>query len=106
MRRFIIPLIAAALSAARAADAQPKTFQVMWQAGGGNSDSSFADISMVAVGPKGDVVTWDRRSTSLRLFNDAGKQVRVIGRKGAGPGEYNGISGMAWGADGRFYVWD
>jgi hypothetical protein len=107
MRQFILPIIAAAVAAtAGAQSTAPKTLQVLWQAGGGDSDSSFADISMIKVGPNGDVVTWDRRSSALRLFNDAGKLVRVIGRTGSGPGEYKGISGMAYGADGRFYVWD
>jgi hypothetical protein len=105
MRPFILALLAAA-SAASAQTSAPKTLQVMWQAGGGDSDSSFAEITMIAVGPKGEVVTWDRRSNALRLFDDAGKSVRSIGRKGAGPGEFNGVSGMAWGPDGRFYVWD
>lgn len=106
MRQFILPMVVAAIATAGAQATAPKTLQVMWQAGGGDSDSSFADISMIKVGPNGDVVTWDRKSSVLRLFNDAGKLVRVIGRTGSGPGEYKGISGMAYGADGRFYVWD
>src|SRR5690349_9824065 len=105
MRQLTVLLASAAIGAAGAQSA-PKTLQVMWQAGGGDTDSSFADISMIAVGRNGEVATWDRKSNALRLFNDAGKLVRVVGRKGAGPGEYNGISGMAWGSDNRFYVWD
>ena len=105
MRPLFLSLLVAA-SAASAQSAAPKTLQVMWQAGGGDSDASLANISMIKVGPNGDVVVWDRTSSVLRLYNDAGKAVRVIGRTGSGPGEYKGISGMAYGADGRFYVWD
>jgi len=108
MSRFhswvILSVVAAA--GASAQPASPKTLQVVWRVGGSGDDTSFAQISGIAVAPNGDVVTWDRRTPALRLYSDAGKFIRVIGRKGAGPGEYGSVSGTAFGTDGRFYVWD
>jgi hypothetical protein len=102
----LIPLLAVA-AAAGAQPTSPKSLQVVWRAGGGDDpDTSLAQISSIAVSPKGDVMVWDRKSFVMRLYSDGGKFLRKVGRKGAGPGEYNQISGMAFGPDGRFYVWD
>jgi hypothetical protein len=105
LRFLVVALTTANILGAQSPEA--RTFQVVWRAGAGaDPDSSFADISSLAVAPNGDVVAWDRRTPALRLHNDAGKFVRTIGRKGDGPGEYKAVSGIAYGPDGRFYVWD
>jgi hypothetical protein len=106
-RRYLIAALVATTAVAGAQSTTPRTMQVVWRAGGGDdADSSFAQIYAVAVSPKGDVVAWDPKTPALRLFNDAGKFVRTIGRKGAGPGEYGSVSGIAYDKDGRFYAWD
>ena len=94
-------------TAAGAQTTSPKTLQVVWRAGGGEDpDTSVAGINSISVSPNGDVMVWDRKSFVFRLFNDNGKFIRKVGRKGAGPGEYNHVNGSSFGPDGRFYVWD
>lgn len=67
---------------------------------------TFADIGMAIPAPGGGVYVWDRRLKALRQFDSAGVFVRQIGHVGGGPGEYQGVSGMASLPDGRLALWD
>src|SRR5437762_3375923 len=106
MRSIIVGLVLGA-TVAQAQATAAKTLQPIWSANGGDGDSSFAEIWAIAVAPNGNVGAWDGKTPALRLFSDAGKPLKAIGRKGAGPGEWgNSVSGMAFGADNRLYLWD
>lgn len=47
------------------------------------------------------IVVLERDAPFLRVFDFDGTQVQVIGRKGAGPGEFNAPSGIAWDSVGQ-----
>lgn len=48
----------------------------------------------------------DYQDAMIKLFDPQGKFVRAIGRKGQGPGEFQGISAMKFLPDGRLLVFD
>ena len=47
------------------------------------------------------IVILERDAPFLRVFDFDGAQVQVIGRKGAGPGEFNAPTGIAWDSAGQ-----
>jgi hypothetical protein len=88
-------------------ESDARHFEVVWRAGSGDAEStSFASIVSVAVGRDDRVYTWDSRTPALRMYDANGVQMRVIGRRGNGPGEWDRINGIAVHPDGRLFVWD
>jgi hypothetical protein len=49
----------------------------------------FSEISHITVDNDGRIYILDRRESHVKLFDQEGKYVRTIGRKGQGPGELN-----------------
>lgn len=62
--------------------------------------------SCVAVGPGLDVYVTDELRSLIYVFDRDGKFIRNIGQPGAGPGEFDRPSGIAFAADGSMYVSD
>ena len=58
---------------------------------GSTGREEFAGIRGVARLDNGAVVVADAGSMELRLFNEKGEFVRAFGRRGSGPGEFEGI---------------
>jgi sugar lactone lactonase YvrE len=54
----------------------------------------------------GRVWVADALQHQIRVFEADGRHVRSIGRKGAGPAEFQGIAGMDWGPEGNLWVLD
>lgn len=67
---------------------------------------AFANVVDVTLDPLGRVWVADAQQHQVRIFEADGRPVRSIGRKGGGPGEFSGISGMAWAPDGRLWILD
>ena len=59
------------------------------------SDSGSGTIGAVAPGPS-DRLAWTDGRPGQFLLRDGGGRVRVVGRRGAGPGEFQDIGGMSW----------
>lgn len=72
----------------------------------GPDEYLFGRVVGIAVGPGGEVYVADDMGPVVRMYDSAGRYVRDLGRKGAGPGEYNGIGGVRMMPDGRVAVWD
>lgn len=76
----------------------------------GSADGEGADVFGwvvdVALDPLGRVWVADGQGNRISVFDSAGTHVRTIGRKGGGPEEFDGISGMDWAADGNLWVLD
>jgi len=79
------------------------------------------DLSIVAEGPDeyvfgrivgvvtdslGRVYAADMQASEVRVFDSAGEFLFTIGRRGAGPGEFNGPCCLAFGPRGRLWVRD
>jgi hypothetical protein len=75
----------------------------------GGSDegpASFNEIREIAVDAKDRVFVLDYQTQEIRLFGADGKFIKLVGRKGAGPGEYRQPNGMRLAPDGTLWVND
>ncbi len=54
----------------------------------------------------GEIYVLDQQVPVVRVYDDAGRHVRDIGREGQGPGEFTTPRSMVIGRDGRIYVRD
>ncbi len=73
---------------------------------GAEDTTSFSELFGFAVGPEGRLVVPDEATMRIFLFGADGALRRVIGRKGAGPGEFGQFNGLAVLRDGRLVVAD
>ena len=72
----------------------------------GADEYMFGQISEVVALPNGNVLAFDQQAVALREYGADGRVVRTIGRRGAGPGEYQATNGATVLADGRIALWD
>ncbi|HKS07665.1 MAG TPA: 6-bladed beta-propeller [Gemmatimonadaceae bacterium] len=75
-----------------------------WQAS--DASAEIGTVDGMAVAPDGRVYVWDEKTPSLWMLNADGTGLKRIGRKGAGPGEYDGINGITIRPDGKLAAWD
>jgi hypothetical protein len=67
----------------------------VYTAGGGDSpDASFVSATGLDVLPDGTVYVVDSKDSRVKVFDAAGRFVRVFGRQGQGPGEMNQPTGI------------
>jgi hypothetical protein len=71
----------------------------------GAPEYTFGAIDALAVRPDGGFYVYDRQAVTIREYDARGRHVRLIGRRGAGPGEYAQVIGMAVSGS-RLLVWD
>jgi hypothetical protein len=72
----------------------------------GPDEYTFANIYQVLPALHGGVYVYDGTLDALRQYDSAGTFVRQVGRKGAGPGEFQEPNGVATLPDGQLVVWD
>jgi hypothetical protein len=72
----------------------------------GADEFTFGGITEVEVGQTGTIYVFDRQVPALRMYDTAGRYIRLVGRKGGGPGEYEAANGLAVDRDGRIMLWD
>jgi hypothetical protein len=72
----------------------------------GPAETTFAEISDVAVNGQGEIYVADRRLAEIRKFDKDGKHLLTFGRKGQGPGEFQSIRVLAIGRRGEVVVFD
>lgn len=76
---------------------------------GGDDDReeySFVSISGLAFAPDGRVIVTDLRDHVVKVYDGAGQFAYSIGRRGAGPGEFNSPMGAAIDRDGLLWIRD
>jgi sugar lactone lactonase YvrE len=72
----------------------------------GNGPEVFGIVVDVTLDPLGRAWIADGQQQDIRVFDDRGRHVRTIGRKGAGPAEFMSIGGMRWESENRLWVLD
>ncbi len=70
----------------------------------GDGPDLFGQIIAVRSDRLGRIYVADSQANEIRVFGADGRHVRTIGRKGGGPGELDGISGMDWDPNGNLWV--
>ncbi len=95
-------LIAAALLAPSLLSAQeaPWKWELVRELRIGSVDDPDYDLSAVkglVVGPGGRIYVGQR--CEIRLYDQRGRFVRAIGRRGSGPGEFQQVGGIGWRGD-------
>lgn len=68
--------------------------------------ASFGHVAGIAIDERGVIWVADGQSAEVRRFSSDGRFLGMVGRKGEGPGEFGGISGIKRMPDGRMVVWD
>ena len=66
---------------------------------------AFSRIEGISVGPDGHVFVLQHEDANIREYDSAGAFVRIIGRRGMGPGEFSLPTKMWW-SDGSLWVAD
>ncbi len=66
----------------------------------------FGEIAGFDVDPAGRVWVLEGQAQEIRVFDAAGRHVRTVGRKGGGPGEFQGAVHAQFGPDGHLWVMD
>jgi len=68
--------------------------------------SLFGYISDITVDDYGRIYVMENQAQEIRVFNPDGSHLRTIGRRGSGPGEFEGAVGLRWGPEGNLWVID
>lgn len=69
-------------------------------------DYWFSLLNSIAVDDSGNIYTLDPKEVRIRVFDSKGKLLRVFGRRGQGPGEFNGPGSINVRRDGNLVVND
>ena len=72
----------------------------------GTDSVTFGRIGYVAITNDDGVFVFDEQGPSLKLFDSTGKLLRFVGRKGAGPGEFEQVAGMSTLPNNGLALWD
>jgi hypothetical protein len=59
----------------------------------------FGRIGSVLADSVGNIYVGDELAQEILVFDSAGRRLRTIGARGDGPGEFQGLSAMAWSGD-------
>jgi hypothetical protein len=59
----------------------------------------FSAFSQVFVGPRREIVVPLRQDMQLRIYDSTGKRIAAVGRRGAGPGEFQQMVIVGWAAE-------
>jgi len=72
----------------------------------GQEEYMFARIQDIAVDDNGDIYVADAQATQIKVFDSKGIFLRLIGRKGQGPGEFTGIHSIQITAKNELMLYD
>jgi len=68
--------------------------------------ASFSDVRGLATNTKGWLFVVENSTQDVRVFDERGRHLKTVGRKGAGPGEFQMPNGIARAPDGTLWVHD
>jgi len=106
-----VPLAAVVLAACSgdAGAGRPAAWRLVEDLRIGGADTgvtSFNDVRGLAVSRDGGIFVLDYQTQEIRLFDSTGRFVKLVARRGEGPGELADANGMATGPDGALVVND
>lgn len=70
----------------------------------GSTAQPIGEVTGLSLADDGRIAAADRQSDRVFVFTGQGKLVRVLGRAGEGPGEFEGPTDVAFSEDGRLFV--
>lgn len=73
---------------------------------GDDPNFAFADIRGIQASSDGDVYVLDFQAAEVRVFDSAGRYLRTIARRGAGPGEIGEANGIFLSGDTLLWIHD
>ena len=119
MTRFVIGCLLAATAAGAQDTIRVRGKEVPWNAArlpltqlvafgqvDGPQEYMFGAVEYVAADVRGRTYVFDRQAAQIRAYDERGKYLRNIGRKGAGPGEYREVYGLGIAHDTQLVVFD
>jgi len=71
-----------------------------------NEDFLFADTLNIQVDRRGNIYVPDHRDKCIKVFDKNGKNLKIIGKRGRGPGEIQSVGGMSLVGEDEFMVSD
>ena len=74
--------------------------------GGDASNAPFGHVEALAVDRLGRAYIADSQANVVEVFDSSGVFVRRLGRPGQGPGEFDGLLGLAWRDGATLWVFD
>lgn len=74
--------------------------------GGDDPNQAFSEVVAFVVDPEGTVFALDFKDANIKVYDKAGAFLRLIGKKGQGPGELGMPSGIMRTGDGEILVED
>lgn len=98
-------MLAGLLGPAMALAQQPRAWRLVPDLRIDGGDADLTRVSTIAPSPSGGVYIAQPQDNAVKVFSAQGTLERTIGRKGAGPGEFNGLSSIGFVGD-RFYATD
>lgn len=103
---LVLALMAAAMPGPARAQPRWRLTETLRIGGADTGATSFSQVIAIDADSKGRILVFERSTQDLRMFGPDGKLVRVIGRKGSGPGEFSNAQGFLIARDGRIWVRD
>lgn len=72
----------------------------------GAEELTFGSIQDVIPTKDGGLLVHDGQAQLIRFYDSTGAYIKTLGAKGAGPGEYQQVNGIATRPNGEILVWD
>jgi hypothetical protein len=72
----------------------------------GGGPEMFGSITAIAVSSQGEIAVLEDQAQEVRIFDPMGAHLRTIGRKGEGPGEFEGAISVHYDGGDRLWVAD
>lgn len=72
----------------------------------GGEPYALGSVYDATLDPAGRIYVAERQASEVRVFDADGRHVRTLGRKGKGPGEFEGVYALLWGPHGNLWVLD
>lgn len=102
-----LAMLATACATTEQAAAPRWTLTETLRLGGAESGPlSFDWVKSIAVDTAGRIFVYNHDTQEIRMFGQDGELLRVIGRKGSGPGEFRNAEGVTVTHDGKLWVRD